>query len=42
MKRGDVSWVEFDTSVRNKVRKTRPAIIVSDDAAKRDLLRIVW
>lgn len=41
MKRGDVWWVEFDPSIGSKIRKTRPAIILSNDAANRNLARVV-
>ena len=41
MKRGDVWWVEFDPSVGSEIRKTRPAVIVSNDSANRHLLRVV-
>ena len=41
MKRGEVWWVEFDPAVGSEVRKTRPAVIVSNDAANRNLARIV-
>ena len=41
MKRGDVWWVEFDPAVGSEIRKTRPAIIVSNDAANRNLARVV-
>jgi mRNA interferase MazF len=41
MKRGDVWWVEFDPSVGSEIRKTRPAVIVSNNAANRNLLRVV-
>ncbi|WP_366929822.1 type II toxin-antitoxin system PemK/MazF family toxin, partial [uncultured Thiodictyon sp.] len=33
MKRGEVWWVEFDPSVGTEICKTRPAVIVSNDAA---------
>jgi mRNA interferase MazF len=41
MQRGEVWWVEFDPAVGSEVRKTRPAIIVSNDAANRNLSRVV-
>jgi mRNA interferase MazF len=41
MKRGEVWWVEFDPSVGTEIKKTRPAVIVSNDAANRNLARVV-
>ena len=41
MLRGEVWWVEFDPSVGSEIRKTRPAIILSNDSANRNLARVV-
>ena len=41
MKRGEVWWVEFDPSIGSEIRKKRPAVIVSNDAANRNLARVV-
>jgi mRNA interferase MazF len=38
--RGDVYWVNFDPARGGEVRKQRPAIIVSNDAANRALNRV--
>jgi mRNA interferase MazF len=31
MKRGEVWWVDFEPAVGSEIRKTRPAVIVSND-----------
>lgn len=41
MKRGEVWWVEFDPAVGSEIHKTRPAVIVSNNAANRNLARVV-
>jgi mRNA interferase MazF len=41
MRRGEVWRVEFDPSAGSEVRKTRPAVIVSNNAANRNLARVV-
>lgn len=41
MKRGEVWWVEFDPAVGSEIGKTRPAVIISNDAANRNLSRVI-
>jgi mRNA interferase MazF len=40
MKRGDVWWVDFEPALGGEVRKQRPAVIVSNDAANKHLNRL--
>lgn len=40
MRRGEVWWVEFDPAVGSEIRKTRPAVIVSNDTANRYMPRV--
>jgi mRNA interferase MazF len=39
-RRGEVWWVAFDPAVGGEIRKTRPAIVVSNDIANRELNRV--
>lgn len=38
--RGEVWWIAFDPAVGGEVRKTRPAVVVSNDTANAALNRI--
>jgi mRNA interferase MazF len=38
--RGEVWWVAFDPAVGGEIKKTRPAVIVSNDVANRELNRV--
>jgi len=40
-RRGEVWWVSFDPSIGGEIQKTRPAIIISNDAANAALNRVI-
>jgi mRNA interferase MazF len=40
-RRGEVWWVSFDPSLGGEIQKTRPAIILSNDAANTALNRVI-
>jgi mRNA interferase MazF len=40
-KRGEVWWVAFDPSVGGEIQKTRPALVISNNAANAALNRLI-
>ncbi|GBR77626.1 toxin PemK [Candidatus Termititenax dinenymphae] len=40
MNRGSVWWVTFDSAQGTEIRKTRPAVIISNDAANKYIPRV--
>ena len=40
MKRGEVWWVNLDPSIGTEIKKTRPAVIISNDSANKFLNRV--
>ncbi len=40
MQRGEIWWVNFDPAIGSEIKKTRPAIIISNDIANRVLNRL--
>ncbi|OGA22828.1 MAG: growth inhibitor PemK [Betaproteobacteria bacterium RIFCSPLOWO2_02_FULL_67_19] len=41
MRRGEVWWVDFEPAVGSEVKKTRPAVIVSNDASNAAMSRVL-
>jgi mRNA interferase MazF len=41
MLRGEIWWVEFEPAIGSEIKKTRPAVIVSNNAANRNLTRVI-
>jgi len=41
LKRGEVWWVNFDPAIGSEIAKRRPAIILNNDAANRNLARVM-
>src|SRR5215475_4649156 len=40
MNRGEVWWVNFESSIDGEIRKRRPAVIISNNAANKYLNRV--
>lgn len=40
MKRGEIWWVDFEPALGSEVRKTRPAVIVGNDASNAAMRRV--
>ena len=40
MKRGEIWWVNFDPSIGGEIKKTRPAVIISNDIANKVMNRV--
>jgi mRNA interferase MazF len=40
-RRGEVWWVSFDPSIGGEIQRTRPAIVMSNDAANAALNRVI-
>lgn len=40
MRRGEIWWVDFEPALGTEVKKTRPAVIVSNDASNAAMRRV--
>lgn len=40
-KRGEIYWVAFDPSQGTEVKKTRPAVVISNNAFNKNLSRVI-
>jgi len=40
-KRGDVYWISLDPTVSSETRKTRPCVIISNDAQNKKSARVI-
>ena len=41
IKRGDIYWVNLDPTIGSEIQKTRPAVVVSNDAQNKSASRVI-